>query len=144
MDSLSHALCRPLHFNHQPYAHVEATVTKKICISLQCARHNHRAHHVTCYRAVLLNLDPCPLSMTICVPGEPTLTAVRSFPARPLRKDSSRASPHIWMTQRLEARVAVVVGGGFIPLFSRAWIVPMALTYCFFCAADPADKKLSS
>lgn len=38
------------------------------------------AHHVTCCRGVLLNLDPSPLSMTICVPGEPTLTAVHSFP----------------------------------------------------------------
>lgn len=129
-------LCVGLCTSITTHIHMEATVTEKICISLHCIQHNHRAHHVTCYRGVLLNLDPSPWVRTICVPGEPTLTAVYSFPARPLRKDSSRASPHIWMTQRLEAGVAGIVGGGFIPVLSCACIVPVALTHCCSCAAD--------
>lgn len=52
---------------------------------------------------------------------------VHSFPVQPLRKDSSKASTHIWMTQRLEAGVREIVGGGFIPVFSCAWTVPVGM-----------------
>lgn len=52
---------------------------------------------------------------------------VHSFPVQPLRKDSSKASTHIWMTQRLEAGVREIVGGGFIPVFSIAWTVPVGM-----------------
>ena len=47
------------------------------------------------------------------------------------------------MTQGLEARDSAVVGGGFIPVFSCAWIVPIAFMYCSFGAADLVDKKMS-
>lgn len=106
--------------------HIEASVTEKnlhfITWHLVC-----RVHHVTCNSRVLLYLDGLPLSSTICVPGESTFMVVHSFPVQPLRKDSSKASTHIWMTQRLEAGVREIVGRGFIPVFSCAWTVPVGM-----------------
>lgn len=65
---------------------------------------------------------------------------VRSFPVQLLRKDSSKASAHIWMTRRSEAGVMEIVGGGFIPVFSCAWTVPVGLRFCCFYAAEEEKK----
>ena len=102
MDSLSHALCRPLHFNHQPHPHRSFCDRKDLHF---VTVHSALPQNASCdtLQRRLVELGSFPLSTNICVPGEPALTAVYSFPARPLRKDSSRASAHIWMTQRLEA-----------------------------------------
>lgn len=64
--------------------------------------------------------------------------AVYIFPVRPLRNDSSRASPHIWMAQRLEDGFAGIVGGGFSLVLTCAHIVPVALAHASFC-----ERKLS-
>lgn len=140
MDSLSHALCQPLHFNHQPYPYGSYCDQPDLYFVALHFGINHRAHHVTCYRAVLLNLNPSLVYDHLC-PWRANIDAVHSFPARPQRKGSSRASPHIWMTQRLEARVARLVGGGFIPFLPCFQIVPFGLTHCFFRTADTSGIK---
>lgn len=78
--------------------------------------------------------------MNICVPRVPVSTGVYIFLVRPLRKDSTRASPHIWMGQRLEDEVAGIVTGGFILVFSCAFIVPVALARWSFCAKNSLDE----